>query len=149
MGGGTVKLVIVDTEYHVPSTQLVEKVQTLIDPVQNQGEGRGIAPIGHKVTVVGVNEMVINIRSNITLQSGYVWEDVKETIVKVLQAYLKELNQTWDSVEGIVLRISYIETRILSVPGVLDIQNTLINEQGQNLVLDVNSIAKLGEVIQV
>ena len=56
---------------------MIEKVQTLIDPVQNQGEGRGIAPIGHVVTVEGVKEISITIASQITLQEGYEWRDVE------------------------------------------------------------------------
>lgn len=147
-GGGTVKLVIVDTEYNKPNQTLIEKVQTLIDPVQNQGEGRGIAPIGHVVTVEGVKETSINITSQITLQEGYEWQDVEEGIKKAIQGYLKELAKTWEEVEGLVIRISYIETRILGVTGVLDIQNTLLNEQGQNLVLEVNNIPVLGGITQ-
>lgn len=147
-GGGTVKLVIVDTEYNKPNPTLIEKVQTLIDPVQNQGEGRGIAPIGHVVTVEGVKEISITIASQITLQEGYEWRDVDEGIKKAIRDYFKELCKTWEEVEGIVVRISYIETRILGVTGVLDIQNTLLNEQGQNLVLEVNNIPVLGGIMQ-
>lgn len=147
-GGGTVKLVIVDTEYNKPNPTLIEKVQTLIDPVQNQGEGRGIAPIGHVVTVEGVKETSITIASQITLQEGYEWEDVEEGIKKVIRDYFKDICKTWEEVEGIVVRISYIETRILGVTGVLDIQNTLLNEQGQNLVLEVNNIPVLGGITQ-
>lgn len=147
-GGGTVKLVIVDTEYNKPNPTLIEKVQTLIDPVQNQGEGRGIAPIGHVVTVEGVKEISITIASQITLQEGYEWRDVEEGIKKAIRDYFKELCKTWEEVEGIVVRISYIETRILGVTGVLDIQNTLLNEQGQNLVLEVNNIPVLGGIMQ-
>ena len=147
-GGGTVKLVIVDTEYNKPNPTLIEKVQTLIDPVQNQGEGRGIAPIGHVVTVEGVQETNITIASQITLQEGYEWEDVEEGIKKVIRDYFKDICKTWEEVEGIVVRISYIETRILGVTGVLDIQNTLLNEQGQNLVLEVNHIPVLGGITQ-
>lgn len=147
-GGGTVKLVIVDTEYNKPNPTLIEKVQTLIDPVQNQGEGRGIAPIGHVVTVEGVKETSITIASQITLQEGYEWRDVEEGSKKAIRDYFKELCKTWEEVEGIVVRISYIETRILGVTGVLDIQNTLLNEQGQNLVLEVNHIPVLGGIMQ-
>lgn len=147
-GGGTVKLVIVDTEYNKPNPTLIEKVQTLIDPVQNQGEGRGIAPIGHVVTVEGVQETNITIASQITLQEGYEWEDVEEGIKKAIRDYFKELCKTWEEAGGLVIRISYIETRILGVTGVLDIQNTLLNEQGQNLVLEVNHIPVLGGITQ-
>lgn len=36
-GGGTVKIVLVDSEWSVPSSELVEKVQEAIDPVGTQG----------------------------------------------------------------------------------------------------------------
>ncbi|MGI6318487.1 MAG: baseplate J/gp47 family protein [Dethiobacteria bacterium] len=55
----------------------MDEVQTAVDPEQNQGQGYGIAPIGHVVTVVGVEEVEINVEPQITLQTGYTWEDVK------------------------------------------------------------------------
>src|SRR5690606_29153179 len=65
-GGGTVKLVIIDSDYNKPSSVLVDEVQTAIDPEQNQGLGYGLAPIGHTVTVVGVDEVTIDIETEIT-----------------------------------------------------------------------------------
>ncbi len=56
-GGGTVKLIILDSNYNKPSLTLINEVQTAVDPVQNQGKGYGIAPIGHVVTVVGVKKL--------------------------------------------------------------------------------------------
>lgn len=50
-GGGTVKLRLLDSDNNIPSSELLELVQTQVDPVQNSGEGLGIAPIGHSVTV--------------------------------------------------------------------------------------------------
>lgn len=147
-GGGTVKLVIIDSDYKKPSTMLVSNVQTAIDPIQNQGKGLGIAPIGHVVTVEGVNENIINISSNITLQNGYVWVDVLPNMTTVINSYFNDLNKTWEDSTNLVVRISQIETRILSVTGILDIQNTTINGLATNLVLDENEIAVLGEVIQ-
>ena len=55
-GGGTVKLVVLDSEYKKPTTELIDLVQTTIDPIQNQGTGLGLAPVGHVVTVTGVEE---------------------------------------------------------------------------------------------
>ena len=56
-GGGTVKVRILDSEHNVPSPELVQKVQELVDPIETSGEGLGIAPIGHKVTVEGAEEV--------------------------------------------------------------------------------------------
>ena len=45
-GGGTVKLTIIASDFTAPSTELISKVQTAIDPEGNQGEGLGLAPVG-------------------------------------------------------------------------------------------------------
>lgn len=148
-GGGTVKLVIISSDFTKPSTTLVNDVQTAIDPVQNQGKGVGIAPIGHVVTVQGVAETVVNIESNITLVAGYVWEDVKSHIETTITAYFNELSSAWDSEEGLVARIAYIETRILQVTGVLDVQTTKLNGALTNLILGADNIPKLGVVTKV
>lgn len=50
-GGGTVKLIIINSDFGVASSTLVKAVQEAIDP-DPQGTGSGIAPIGHTVTVV-------------------------------------------------------------------------------------------------
>lgn len=42
--GGTVKLVIINSSFKKPSEALVDQVQTAVDPLQNAGEGVGIAP---------------------------------------------------------------------------------------------------------
>jgi uncharacterized phage protein gp47/JayE len=147
-GGGTVKLVIIDSNYKKPSLTLVDTVQTAIDPIQNQGKGLGIAPIGHVVTVIGVSEVTVNIASNITLKNGYVWADVLPSIMEAIKDYLTDLNRTWEDNESIIVRISQIETRVLAVTGVLDIQNTLINSLSSNLVLGENEIPVLGGITQ-
>lgn len=146
-GGGTVKLVIINSDYNKPSTALVDNVQTAMDPVVNQGKGLGIAPIGHRVTVEAITENVINIQSNITLQNGYVWGDVEPGVYDIINTYFNELNKTWDDNDNLVVRISQIETRILNITGVLDIQNTLLNSLAENLILAENEIAILGGVI--
>lgn len=145
-GGGTVKLSIINSEFKKPDERLIEQVQTEIDPTLNQGKGVGIAPIGHVVTVVGVSETVVNIESNITLLSTHTWEDVKPHIEKTIEEYFIELSSKWDENEQLVARISYIETRILQVTGVLDVQQTKLNGSLNNLILNADNIPKLGTV---
>lgn len=146
-GGGTVKLIIIDSEYNKPSDTLINEVQTAVDPVQNQGKGYGIAPIGHIVTVVGVDEVDINVETQITLQSGYTWEDVKPAVETVINDYFAELRSQWADSETLVVRISQIEVRILGVTGIVDIQNTKLNGQQQNIELGSYEIPVLGEVV--
>lgn len=149
-GGGTVKLVIINSQYEKPSTALVNDVQEAVDPLDAQGEGLGTAPIDHNVTVFGVNETLINITLNITYQSGWTWPDIEVNIHAVIDGYFKELAKEWaeseDDNSGVVVRVSQIETRLLGVAGVLDIENTQINGALANIALDDESIPKRGVV---
>ena len=145
-GGGTVKLVIINSDFQKPSDELISATQTAIDPIQNQGQGLGIAPIGHVVTVAGVNETVLNIASEFTLQNGYQLADVEANIKSTNKNYFDELNSTWADSENLIVRISQLETRLLNLDGIIDIANTKINNVAENFVLNADSIAILGEV---
>lgn len=146
-GGGTVKLVIMDSTYGVPSTELIDEVQTAIDPVVNQGQGLGFAPIGHVVTVTGVTATIVDITTTITYQDGWTWTDIEPYVNETIDIYLKELSSTWADETNLVVRISQIETRLLNLTGILDIGNTTINGLAQNLVLGNVSIPVRGDVI--
>ncbi|HAU4840633.1 baseplate J/gp47 family protein, partial [Clostridioides difficile] len=146
-GGGTVKLVIINSNFKVPSEDLVNLVQEEIDPIGHQGQGLGLAPIGHRVTVEGVTSTTINISAEITYKSGYTWENIKTIAEEAVDDYLNELNMSWEDEENLIVRISQIETRLLSIDGVLDIANTMINSIASNLNVDKDSIVLRGEVV--
>lgn len=147
-GGGTVKLVIINSEYGVPTDELIESVQTAIDPEQNQGQGLGIAPIGHVVTVEGVGETEVNIETTITYAEGWSFEDIEPALKSAVEGYFKELCGEWEESGGIIVRISQIETRALDLEGVIDIENTKLNGEAKNLALDADYIPKLGSVAE-
>lgn len=44
-GGGSVRVVVINSEFEEPSNEMIDDIQTLIDPETNHGEGLGIAPI--------------------------------------------------------------------------------------------------------
>ncbi len=145
-GGGTVKLVITNSENKKPSHTLVEQVQTAIDPVQNQGQRLGIAPIGHVVTVEGVRETPVNITTKITYQDDWSWPAIGGYVNSAIDKYFAQLSAEWANQENITVRISQIESALLGVTGVLDITGTTLNGAEQNLVLDANSIPIRGAV---
>lgn len=145
-GGGTVKLIITNAQGGVPTESLINSVQEAVDPTQDQS-GLGIAPIGHIVTVEGAEEVELEIESSFTLQSGITRESVQESVNKVIQDYFTSLSKEWDSQDNIVVRISQIETRLLSVPGVLDLDSTTINNSTGNLTLESNQIPVLYGVV--
>ena len=145
--GGTVKLVIINSTFTVPSETLVDQVQTAVDPLQNAGEGVGIAPIGHVVKVEGVNEETVDLSFALYYQRGWTWDDVSGYVTEVIEVYFKELAEGWaDQNEPLVVRISQIESRLLDINGILDIANTKINEEAANYTLELDHIPVLGSI---
>lgn len=145
-GGGTVKLVIIDSDYNKPSNTLVDYVQEMVDPIGSQGEGLGTAPIDHIVTIFATDEAIIDMETQITFENGWTWDDVKENVDAALDDYYYELRKSWAQNKNLIVRISQIETRILNLPGVIDISNTKINGLSENLMLGENSIPVRGVV---
>ena len=145
--GGTVKLVVINSTFTVPSPTLVEQVQTAVDPLQNAGEGVGIAPIGHVVRVEGVQEETVDLGFALYYQRGWSWEDVSGYVTEAINGYFLELAQSWaDQDEALVVRISQIESRLLGITGILDIANTTINEKAANHTLALDYIPVLGSL---
>lgn len=145
-GGGTVKIVFVNSDWGIPSSDLVNSVQTVVDPVQNQGVGDGIAPIGHVVTVEGVTGTTINVSFTLTFSGSATWLTVETSVKKAIQDYFDSLAKTWDEQENLVVRVSQIETKVLNVEGVIDITGAKINGGAQNISLASNAIPVLGVV---
>lgn len=146
-GGSTVKLVIMDSQYKPPSATLLDELQTAIDPIGNQGEGLGLAPIGHVVSIFGVTESVVNFTFNITFEDGYSWPDIEIPLQELIDEYFLELKRNWEDSSQIVIRIIQVESRVLELEGVLDVQDTLINDLPENLILNADYIPVRGDVI--
>lgn len=145
-GGGTVKLVFTTSSYTKPSDGFVSSIQAQIDPVENQGAGYGIAPIGHTVTVVGVDETQCDIAMTLTLQEGYTWDDISEYVNTAIDSYFQSLNAEWEDSDNMIVRISQIETRILDIAGVIDIAETTLNGADNNFTVSGDSIVVRGSV---
>ena len=145
-GGGTVKVIITNNSFNVPTDDLINIVQEKIDPIEHTGEGVGIAPIGHFVTIEPVKSVNINIETSIDLKQGYEIDDIKLYIEKAIEDYIEELCKTWEENTSIIVRISHIESAILNVLGVEDVKNTKINQSNENFVLDDYSIPSRGEI---
>lgn len=149
-GGGTVKLTIIDSDYNLASSSLIEKVQELIDPTKD-GSGLGIAPIGHIVTVDTAQNVTVNIRTSITFEKNYNWELVKNEVTKEVKDYIDSMRKMWapkneNVTNNLIVRISRIESRILSIKGIVDVQNTRINNNATNLQLTAFQLPMWGGI---
>jgi uncharacterized phage protein gp47/JayE len=144
-GGGTVKCTIIASDWSAPAPALVSEVQEAIDPTP-QGEGYGLAPIGHQVTIAGVQPVTINVETTVTLDAGVNVGQVQGPIEEVIETYLLSLRKDWASQTQLVVRVAQIEAAILTVPGVIDVTGTALNSSATNMTLDAEEIPMLGTV---
>ena len=139
-GDNTVKVVIIDQNRQPASAELVEEVQSYIDP-GSAGLGEGAAGIGAFTTVAAAAGLVINIIVTIDLSAGYTLEQAENNITANLTQYLMDIA----FVESIV---SYgkIGAAILGSDGVEDYSNLTINGGTSNVPIGNEQVATLGTV---
>lgn len=146
-GGGTSKGVLIGSDYRAVSAELVEEVQEAMCPTPSKGYG--ISAIGHNVTIVSVEEVTVNVATEISFVTGASWESCRAAIIAAVSNYMAAQRAIWDSGDensSLTVYISRIESAILGVEGVLDVGNTALNGSATNLVLNWDEIPVLGTV---
>lgn len=145
-GGGTVKVVISGSDGLSPSSKLIDDVQTALDPVKNHGEGVGIAPIGHTVTVRGVNHKSVDIKLKMVFQSGYGKDNTLEVVKKVVEEYVKEVRDGWGK-RPLVLRSSNLISRFLEYDKYfVDCEYVSFNDENIRLAFDEEDVPVVGKI---
>lgn len=127
--GGKVQCVIVAPENKPASASLIQTVQDLIDP-EPRGKGYGWAPIGHCVTISTVSEVTINVSALLALKAGVEISVIQASVKAAIQEYLASL-----AFQDSTVRTARVEAAILSVSGIADVSNTLLNGSAGNIAL--------------
>lgn len=144
-GVGTVKVLVLTTANGIPNQFLLDDIKEKLDPLENQGLGYGLAPIGHTVTVESPQTKDIEVKLNLEYKDGYNFESLKELIEENINDYFTELVSNWTNEDEIIVRTSYIQSRVLDISGVQDVLEILLNGSTDNIVLD-NQIPVLAGV---
>ena len=157
-GAGTVKLVIVDNSLMPASAELVKKVKNIIDPVDNESQGYGLAPIDHQVTVVAPTPLTVNIAATVNIDGTHGVDIVKAKIKTAIEEYFKLLRQSWNSIDAKTGRgysqtiyRSKILSQIMMVDGVINASVPTLNGSDQDIALvfdnQTSQLPVLGEVV--
>ena len=95
----------------------------------------------------GTGETEVNIKTNITYDTGYSYDDLKSYITQAVDEYLLELRKKWEESDSIVVRILQIEAAIVNIDGIVDVTGTTINDAEQNLQITDGTVPVRGEVV--
>lgn len=145
-GGGTVKCTVISSSHTPLSTTLIEDIQTIVDPEGNQGQGLGLAPIGHTVTIQSVEEYSIDIETTVTLSPDITIGQVITPISEILDNYFLELRKNWSNEDDVIVRLAQVDARILNISGIVDVMNTKLNGVTENVQLGSEEIPVIGQV---
>ena len=142
---GHVGLCILDSELGVPESDLIAKVQEVVDPTQD-GEGLGTAPIDHICHVFAATELPIGITLEVSVVNDTTWENLVPSIESAISDYFKDLIKSWDTTDSLIIRSSQITARLLDIPNILDVSQCQINGSNANLQLESSQIPKIGDI---
>lgn len=153
-GGGTVLVVIVDNAYDSASETLIDKVQEAIDP--RHEEGRGVAPIGHTVTVKAPERLMVDVSFKLTPLHGFTVEQLKDTLTEAIENYFLSLRKKWGIIqEDYTYQLWVFRSQLISVlmnvPGVANVQDLTLNGEEKDLFVQCDNskqeLPYLGEVV--
>lgn len=143
-GGSTVKLVILDNKLMPASEELLKQVKEAIDPPAS-GEGYGLAPIGHDVTVVAPEKVTVDIATKVEVDPQKTLEQLTPLIQKAIEAYFQKRREDWDNVDtktgrGYALSIyrSQLLSEIMKVEGVVNTTLPTLNGLESDLAMEFN-----------
>ena len=148
-GVGTVKVVVISSDYGEPSSYLINQIQEALVPTDG-GTGYGFAPIDHDVTVAAVAPVTVNVTTSITYTAGYSWATIGDQITAAVEGYIKSIAEAWpegDARTEALVYVSRLEAAVLNVTGVTDIQGTTLNGSTTNLHLDSDEIPVMGTLL--
>lgn len=147
-GGGTVKVVVIDTEHNPTTTAFNQQIKNWIDPEPHDGTGSGFAPIGHKVTVTTPSRRSINISLAVSIV-GYTLEQVRPRIEEQLDQLFERYRRQWSSFSDdnryyMTIFRSHIIAAVLEITGVANVTNVLLNNQPSDIeIVFTNNVSQL------
>lgn len=132
---GSVLLSIVDPQYDPITEEFKKNLKEQIDPDDvidqygtvlkddTSGQGIGIAPIGHYVTITTPVKKTVNVNLQIRFREGYTIEILTERTKNAINEYFLKCRKTFGQDVNITLYVSDIIIAVKNLDGIIDCSN--------------------------
>lgn len=131
---GSVLLSIVDPTYNPITTEFAKNLKEQIDPEESTGEGIGIAPIGHYVTITTPVKKTVNIRLAIEFVNIETIETIQEDVEKKIKEYFTSVRQSFGQDVNLTIYRARIIEKVLELKSVLNVKDVKLNEKMADIV---------------
>jgi uncharacterized phage protein gp47/JayE len=155
-GGGTVKLVIIDNDFEMPSADLVTETQQAIDPTDAHAGGYGLAPIGHTVTVVAPTARTIPVTLTLDVDATTDMATATAAAKVAIATYFDKTRRKWGTLANgsreyaLSVYRSQIMGAVLGVAGVVNVTDITLEGKDADVQLvytrSKSELPVLGEV---
>ena len=125
IGGGTVLISVVDSEFNPASTVFLQKIQDTIDPEYDElnnttyGKGVGLAPIGHIVTVATPAKKYIKIKIPVLARKSLT--AIQESVENVVKEYIDEVRAQFAQGVTLVVYMADIFARVKALADIVNV----------------------------
>lgn len=124
---GSVLLSIVDPIFNPITDEFAKNLKEQIDPDEDTGQGVGIAPIGHYVTITTPAKKYVNVSMSVELMNTATLETIKEDIERKISEYFEIVRKSFGQNVNLTIYRARIIEKVLELKEVLNVKDVALN----------------------
>lgn len=124
---GSVLLSIVDPIFNPITEEFAKNLKEQIDPDEDTGQGVGIAPIGHYVTITTPAKKYVNVSMSVELMNTVTLETIKEDIERKISEYFETVRKSFGQNVNLTIYRARIIEKVLELKEVLNVKDVALN----------------------
>lgn len=124
---GSVLLSIVDPIFNPITDEFAKNLKEQIDPDEDTGQGVGIAPIGHYVTITTPVKKYVNVSMSVELMNTATLETIKEDIERKISEYFETVRKSFSQNVNLTIYRARIIEKLLELKEVLNVKDVALN----------------------
>ena len=131
---GSVLLSVVDPLYNPITDEFARNLKEQIDPEDSTGQGIGIAPIGHYVTITTPTRQDVDVALTIEFLNTETIETIQEEVERKIKEYFLSIRQSYKQDVNLTIYRARIIEKVLELEFVLNVTDVKLNGEMNDIV---------------
>lgn len=131
---GSVLLSVVDPLYNPITNEFAQNLKEQIDPEDSTGQGIGMAPIGHYVTITTPTRQDVDVALTIEFLKTETIETIQEEVERKIEEYFLSIRQSYKQDVNLTIYRARIIEKVLELEFVLNVTDVKLNGKMNDIV---------------
>lgn len=131
---GSVLLSVVDPLYNPITDEFARNLKEQIDPEDSTGQGIGIAPIGHYVTITTPTRQDVDVALTIEFLNTETIETIQEEVERKIEEYFLSIRKSYAQDVNLTIYRARIIEKVLELEFVLNVTDVKLNGEMNDIV---------------